>query len=62
MQTCKICFTSKLVTNLNDQLQLLSKIAETEPQSPYAAVISGFKIKLTHFIRNGPILVNYYFH
>ena len=41
---------SELVTNLNNQLQLMSKIAETKPQSAYAAFVSGFKSKLTYFI------------
>ena len=41
---------SELVTSLNDQLQLLSKIAETKPQAAYAAFGSGFKSKLTYFI------------
>ena len=43
-----------LVTNLNDQLQLLSKIADTEPQSAYETFASGFTSKLTHFIRTIP--------
>ena len=51
---CKESYVSELVTNLNSQLQLLSKIAETEPQSPYAAFASGFKSKLTYFIRTIP--------
>ena len=51
---CKESYVSELVTNLNSQLQLLSKIAETEPQSPYAAFVSGFKSKLTYFIRTIP--------
>ena len=47
-------YVSEFITNLNDQLQLLSKIAETEPQSAYAAFVSGFKSKLTYFIRTIP--------
>ena len=39
---------SELVTNLNNQLQLLSKISETEPQSAYAAFASGFKTDVFH--------------
>ena len=32
----------------------MSKIAETEPQSAYAALFSGFKSKLTYFFRTIP--------
>ena len=32
-------YVSELATNLDNQLQLLSKIAETEPQTAYAAVL-----------------------
>ena len=45
---------NELVTSLNNQLRLLSKIAETETQSAYAAFVSGFKSKLTYFIRPIP--------
>ena len=38
------------------QLKLLSKIAESEPQSAYAAFIGGFKGKLTYFMRTIPSL------
>ena len=41
-------YVSELVTNLNDQLQLLSKISETEPQSAYAAFANDLKIKMTY--------------
>ena len=33
-----------LVTNLNNQLQVLSKVAETEPQSAYAAFVWVSKV------------------
>ena len=55
-------YVNELVTNLNSHLRLLSKIAETEPQSAYAAFVNGFKRKLTYLIVPFPILVNYYFH
>ena len=42
--------TSELATNFNNQLQLLSKIVETEPQSIYKAFVSGLKNKVTYFI------------
>ena len=47
-------YVSKIATNLNNQQQLLSKIAETKPKSAHAAFISGFKSKLTCFIRTIP--------
>ena len=47
-------YVNELVTNLNNQLWLLSKIAETKPQSAYAAFVSGFKSKLTYFIHTIP--------
>ena len=43
-------YVSKLVTCVNNQLQFLPKIAETESQSVYKAFISGCKSKLTNFI------------
>ena len=47
-------YVSELVTYLNDRLQLLPKIAETEPKSVYAAFVSGFRSKLTYFIHTIP--------
>ena len=55
-------YVNELATNLNNQLQLLSKIAVTDPQSAYAEFVSGFKSKLSYFIRTIPDMVNYYFH
>ena len=40
----------ELPTSLNNQLQLLSKIAETKPQSTHVTFVSGFICKLTYFI------------
>ena len=40
--------------NLNNQLRPLSKIVEAELQLAYAAFASGFKSKLTYFIRTIP--------
>ena len=37
-------FLRELVTNLNNQLLLLFKTAETEPKSAYAAYASGLKV------------------
>ena len=51
----KEIYMGELVTNFNNQLQLLSKIAKrAEPQPVYAAFVSGFKCKLTYFIRTIP--------
>ena len=47
-------YVSDIVTNLNNKLQLLSKIAETQPQSSYAAFVCVYKSKLTYFIRTIP--------
>ena len=47
-------YVNDLVINLNNQLRALSKIAEAEPQLAYAAFASGFKSKLTYFIRTIP--------
>ena len=43
-------YVNNFVVNLNNQLQRLSKIAETEPQTAYAAFFGGFTNKLAHFI------------
>ena len=37
-------YVSELVTNLNNQLQVLSKIADTELQSAYAAFVRVSKV------------------
>ena len=37
-----------------DQLTILSKISETEPQAAYAAFVGGFKSKLNYFMRTIP--------
>ena len=36
------------------QLEVLSKIARTEPQAAYSAFTAGFKHKLTYFVRTIP--------
>ena len=42
------------INSLVEQLKLLLKIAETEPQSAYSAFAAGFKHKLTYILRTIP--------
>ena len=37
-----------------EQLTILAKIAETEPQAAYAALVGGYKSKLKYFMRTIP--------
>ncbi|XP_057307912.1 uncharacterized protein LOC130645822 [Hydractinia symbiolongicarpus] len=50
-QSYKIEYVNSKVASLVEQLKLLSKIAELEPQSSYCAFVTGFKAKLTFFLR-----------
>ena len=47
-------YADKLVNSWCGQSMVLSKIAKTEPQAAYAAFVSGFKHKLTYYIRTMP--------
>ena len=47
-------YTEELVSLWGEQLKVLVKIAKTEPQAAYAAFVSGFKHKLTYYIRTLP--------
>ena len=47
-------YADELVNSWCGQLMVLSKIAKTEPQADYAAFVSGFKHKLTYYIRTMP--------
>ena len=49
-------YSKSLVDEWIMQFKLLSKIAESEPQSAYAAFIGGFRGKLTYFMRTIPSL------
>ena len=42
-------FVNVKIAKLRLQLQLLSKIAEIEPQPAYSAYVSGFKSKLNFY-------------
>ena len=52
----KKSYSQSLVDEWIIQLKLLSKIAESEPQSAYAAFVGGFRGKLTYFLRTIPSL------
>lgn len=47
-------YANQLVNSWCSQLEVLSKIAKAEPQAAYAAFVSGFKHKLTYYIRTMP--------
>jgi hypothetical protein len=47
-------YVEGLVDTWCDQLTLLSKIARSEPQAAYAVFTSGFRHKLTYYIRTIP--------
>ena len=47
-------YAEELVSSWCEQLKVLSKIAKTKPQAAYAAFVSGFKYKLTYYIRTVP--------
>ena len=58
-EDCKASYVKSLVDNWIDQLNVLSKIAEREPQSAYSAFVGGFKGKLTYYIRTIPCIKDY---
>ena len=47
-------YVKDLVNDWNNQLILLSPIAESQPQVAYLAFVSGFKSKLNYFMRTIP--------
>ena len=47
-------YAEELVSSWCDQLKVTSKIAKTERQAAYASFVSGFKHKLTYYIRTRP--------
>ena len=51
---CKKQYVDSLIDDWNQQLKILPKIAEIEPQAAYSAFIGGFKGKLTYFMRTIP--------
>ena len=47
-------YVNELVSCWKDQLLLLSKIAEINPQAAYSCYVNGFKRKYTYFLRTIP--------
>ena len=47
-------YVNELVSCWKDQLLLLSKIAEINPQAAYSCYVNGFKHKYTYFLRTIP--------
>ena len=47
-------YVKDLVKDWDNQLTILSTIAETQPQAAYSAFASGFKNKLNYFLRTIP--------
>ena len=48
---CREEYEKDLVNDWNNQLYLLSSIAESQPQAAYSAFVSGFKSKSNYFMR-----------
>ena len=57
-QTFKEDYVNRKIDDLVNQLKLLSKIAEIEPQAAYCAFVTGFKSKLTFLLRTIPNIQN----
>ena len=55
-ETYKETYVKQLAKDWKQQLEVLSKIAEIEPQAAYAAFVFGFRNKLAYFIRTIPNL------
>ena len=55
----KASYVKSLADNWIDQLNLLSKIAESKPQSAYSAFAGGFKGKRTYYMRTIPCVKDY---
>ena len=57
-QTCKEDYVDRKIDDLVNQLKLLSKIPEIEPQTGYCAFVTGFKSKLTFLLHTIPNIQN----
>ena len=55
---CKREYVDKLVKDWNNKLCILSTVAESQPQAAYSAFVSGYKNKLSYFIRTIPDISN----
>ena len=53
-QTFKEDYVNCKIDDLVNQLKLLSKIAQIEPQSAYCAFVTGYKSKLSFLLRTIP--------
>ena len=51
-------YINNLAKDWNGQLCILSTIAESQPQAVYSAFVSGFKNKLSYFLRTIPDISN----
>ena len=51
-------YADDLVKDWNSQLRILSTIAESQPQAAYSAFVSGFRNKLSYFMRTIPDISN----
>ena len=51
-------YVDDLVKDWNSQLHMLSTVAESAPQAAYSAFVSGFKNKLSYFMRTIPDISN----
>ena len=51
-------YVDDLVKDWNSQLHMLSTVAESKPQAAYSAFVSGFKNKLSYFMRTIPDISN----
>ena len=47
-------YAKYLVKDWDNQLNILSTTAETQPQAAYLAFVTGFKSKLNYFLRTIP--------
>ena len=51
-------YVDKLVNDWNNKLCILSTVAESQPQAAYSAFVSGYKNKLSYFLRTIPDISN----
>ena len=52
-------YVDDLVKDWNSQLCMLSTVTESRPQAAYSAFVSGFKNKLSYFMRTIPDISNF---
>ena len=53
-------YVKDLNNDWNNQIALLSSVAESQSQTTYSSFVSGFKSKLNYFMRTVRVLVNFY--